>query len=133
MTDRETLFIYRIKQAEETLFDAENMLQNRLSPRSITNRAYYSMFYTVLALFLNKEVHLKTSKHSGVLSIFDKKFVHTKKIDKYYSKILHRMFNMRQEGDYKELVEISPDDAIRSVENARNFLNGIKGLIKSSS
>jgi uncharacterized protein (UPF0332 family) len=76
---------------------------------------------------------LKTSKHSGVLSIFDKEFVHTKKIDKYYSKILHRMFNMRQEGDYKELVEISPDDAMRSVEEARNFLNGIKGLIKSSS
>ena len=133
MTDRKTLFTYRIKQAEETLFDAENMLQNNLSPRSITNRAYYSMFYAVLALFLEKEVHLKTSKHSGVLSIFDKKFVHTKKIDKYYSKILHRMFNMRQEGDYKELVEISPDDAIRSVEDARNFLNGIKGLIKSSS
>jgi uncharacterized protein (UPF0332 family) len=40
---------------------------------------------------------------------------------------------MRQEGDYKELVEISPDDAMRSVEDARNFLNGIKGLIKSSS
>jgi uncharacterized protein (UPF0332 family) len=133
MTDRKTLFTYRIKQAEETLFDAENMLQNNLSARSITNRSYYSMFYAVLALFLNKEVHLKTSKHSGVLSIFDKEFVHTKKIDKYYSKILHRMFNMRQEGDYKELVEISPDDAMRSVEDARNFLNGIKGLIKSSS
>lgn len=26
MTDRETLFIYRIKQAEETLFDIESWL-----------------------------------------------------------------------------------------------------------
>ena len=45
MTDKETLFKYRIEQAEETLFDAAKMLKNHLSPRSIVNRAYYSMFY----------------------------------------------------------------------------------------
>jgi uncharacterized protein (UPF0332 family) len=44
MTDLETLFVYRFKQAEETLLDAERMLQGNFSPRSITNRAYYSMF-----------------------------------------------------------------------------------------
>lgn len=70
MTDRQTLFLYRIGQAEETLSDAEKMLQNNLSPRSVTNRAYYSMFYAVLALFINEGVSLKTSKHAGVISIF---------------------------------------------------------------
>jgi len=30
MTDRETLFIYRIKQAEETLFDIESWLKINL-------------------------------------------------------------------------------------------------------
>ena len=63
MTDKETLLSYRLKQAEETLLDAEKMLQNNLSPRSITNRAYYSMFYAVLALFLKEDVNIKTSKH----------------------------------------------------------------------
>ncbi len=41
MTDREALFLYRLKQAEETLLDAEKMLSDNLSPRSITNGAYY--------------------------------------------------------------------------------------------
>ncbi|MBI4824309.1 MAG: hypothetical protein HY805_08810 [Nitrospirae bacterium] len=49
MTDKESLFTYRLKQAEETLSDAKRMLQDKLSPRSIVNRAYYSMFYAVLA------------------------------------------------------------------------------------
>ncbi len=52
MTDRNTLFFYRFKQAEETLSDAKKMLESGLSPRSITNRAYYSVFYAILALFL---------------------------------------------------------------------------------
>lgn len=131
MTDKQALFLYRIGQADETLSDAEKMLQDNLSPRSITNRAYYSMFYAVLALFIDKDVRLKTSKHAGVISIFDKEFIHKGKIDKYYSKILHRMFNMRQEADYKEMIEISRDAAIQGIEHAKAFLNAIKEFIKS--
>jgi len=32
MTDKQTLLAYRLKQAEETLSDAEKMMENRLSP-----------------------------------------------------------------------------------------------------
>lgn len=55
--------------------------------------------------------------------------MHTEKIDKRYSKILHRMFNIRQEGDYKELTEISVDDSNECVEQARIFLHTIKEFI----
>ena len=41
MTDVETLMSYRLKQAEETIQDAEAMLKVRISSRSIVNRAYY--------------------------------------------------------------------------------------------
>ncbi len=132
MTDREVLFTYRLKQAEETLSDAEKMLQNHLSPRSIINRAYYSMFYTVLALFLKTEINLKISKHIGVISIFDKEFVHTGKIDKYYSKILHKMFKARQEGDYKEFVKFSAEDTLEFVKLAEEFFVSINKFIDKS-
>ena len=88
------------------------------------------MFYALLALYIDQGIDLKTSKHSGVISIFDKEFVHSGKIDKYVSKILHRSFLMRQEGDYKELVTISRDDAARSVADATEFLSAIKNFIK---
>lgn len=127
MTDIESLFHYRIKQAEETLADAKRMHQEgNFSPRSITNRAYYSMFYSVLALFLKMEVNIKTSKHTGIISLFDKEFIKTGKIDKHYSAILHKMFNVRQKGDYKELVEISIEEAGEYVKLAEEFLAAIK-------
>lgn len=126
MTDKQTLLAYRIKQAEETLADAQKMLENLVSARSVINRAYYSMFYALLALFLYGNINPKTSKHSGVIAIFDKEFVHTGKLDKNYSKILHKMFELRQQSDYKELVEISLEEAQESVNQAREFLEVLK-------
>ena len=129
MTDKEALFTYRLKQAEETLLDAERMLQGSFSSRSITNRAYYSMFYAVLALFLKADMRIKTSKHIGVISIFDKEFILTGKIDKYYSEILHKIFNIRQKGDYKDLIEIAIEEAAEHVRLANEFIEYIKNYM----
>ena len=129
MTDKQVLLAYRLKQAEETLADAELMLKSNLSARSVINRAYYSVFYAILALFIHSDVNPKTSKHSGVIAFFDRDFVHTGKIEKRYSKIVHKMFETRQQGDYKELVEFSSEEAAEHVELARGFLEAIKGVI----
>jgi len=129
MTDKQTLFAYRLKQAEETLSDAKKMLANNLSPRSIINRTYYAMFYAVLALFLARDINIRTSKHAGIISIFDRELVHSGKLDKHYSKILHKAFKVRQEGDYKELVHLSTIDASEFVTLAEEFLNGIKEIM----
>jgi len=58
MTDKQTLLAFRLKQAEETLTDAEKMLQSGLSTRSIINRAYYAVFYSILAIFLHGDINL---------------------------------------------------------------------------
>lgn len=125
MTDKESLFVYRIKQAEETLSDAEKMLKNKLGPRSIINRAYYAMFYSVLALFLITDTNIKTSKHSGIISVFDKEFVHAKKFNAYYSKILHKTFDIRQESDYREFIILSHKDAAFYLALAKKFVKSV--------
>lgn len=121
MTDKQILFDYRLKQAGETLRDAQNMLLGGFSNRSIVNRAYYSMFYAVLALFIKNETEIKTSKHSGVISIFDKEFIHSGRLDKKLSKMLHKAFELRQESDYKELVELPSDEVNELVNQARDY------------
>jgi len=75
---------------------------------------------------VKNDIDLKTSKHAGVISIFDKEFVHTGKVDKNYSKILHKIFDARQEGDYKEFVELSAEDAKGYVQQAGEFLKAIR-------
>ncbi len=130
MSDRETLFRYRLSQAEETLADARLMLAGGAGPRSIVNRCYYTMFYGVLALLLHQNVEHTTSRHAGIISIFDRAFVHTGKLDREYSRMLHRVFDCRQEADYKEFVEITAEDAARWVRVAEAFMQGIKALMK---
>jgi uncharacterized protein (UPF0332 family) len=129
MTDREALYSYRLAQAEETLQDAKLMQEHGGSPRSIINRAYYAMFYAVLALFLHAGTMAGTSKHSGVISVFDKEFVAKGRIDKYYSKILRKTFEVRQDSDYKEFKELSYEDAATYIRLAYEFLSGIKRCV----
>lgn len=131
MTDKETLLNYRIRQAKETLVDAEKMLSGGLGSRSIVNRAYYVMFYALLALFLKADIRLKTSKHAGVISVFDKEFARTGKFGVQYSKLLHRMFDARLESDYKELVIMTQKDATEAVMGAKEFLNAVHKFMET--
>jgi len=133
MTDKQALLAYRLKQAEETLADAEKMLQNNLTSRSIINRAYYAVFYGILALFLHSDITPKTSKHSGVITIFDRDFIHTGKIERHYSRIVHKLFDARQQVDYKELIEVPVKDAEGCVKLAKEFLNCVKRFVGKKS
>ena len=130
MTDRETLFAYRFQEAEETLADANRMLDAGISPRSVVNRAYYAIFYSILALLIHENIEHRTSKHSGIIAIYDKSIVHAGKMGKEYSRILHRMFNLRQESDYKEFVLFTGEDAVNALRMADEFLSGIKAVVE---
>jgi len=70
---RQELIQYRLKQAAESLEEAEFLMSGKKSPRSIINRAYYAMFYAVLALLVNEPY--ASSKHTGVLAYFNKNFI----------------------------------------------------------
>ena len=129
MTDREALLAFRMKEPEETLADAERMLQVGLSPRSVSNRAYYAMFYAVLALFLKAGITAKTSKHAGVIAVFDKEFIHAGRLDTRYSKLLHKTFEARQTIDYKELVEVTVEEASGLARAARDFVGAVKTFL----
>jgi uncharacterized protein (UPF0332 family) len=132
MTDRETLFAYRLNEAEETLEDARKMLEGGISARSVVNRAYYAMFYGVIALFIHENIEHRTSKHSGIISIFDQSIVRTGKMGKEYSRMLHRIFNARQESDYKEFVHITAEDAADILRMAQQFVQGVRALVEES-
>jgi uncharacterized protein (UPF0332 family) len=132
MNDREALYLYRVEQAKTTLCEAEQMLSQNFSPRSVINRAYYAIFYMVLALFLKTGTTAKSSKHTGVLGIFDKEFIVTGRIDKEYSRIIHRMFDRRIDFDYKEYIQSDPEDAKIAVEYARKFITEIGRYISDS-
>ena len=95
MSDSDMLFGYRLEQAQTTIAEAERMLAEGFSARSVVNRCYYAMFYMILALFLKTRITVTTSKHAGVISTFDREFIITGRIAREQSRALHRMFDKR--------------------------------------
>ena len=114
---------YRLEQADESLESTQILIVHK-QYRSAVNRAYYAMFYGVLALLAVSDY--QTSKHSGAISLFDRDFVKTGKFDKAFSRWLHEAFELRQESDYQELVTVSGEQAQEVLEHARLFVAGVK-------
>lgn len=130
MTDKETLLEYRLREADETLSDARTILEAGGSTRTVINRSYYAIFYGVLALFIQEGTDVRTSKHAGVIGLFDKEFVHPGKLPVEYSRRLHRLFDARQESDYKEFVQYSEEEARKFFEMAEAFLDGLRNYLR---
>lgn len=117
----------RIEQAVESLADAKTLLTTGRSGRSIVNRSYYSMFYCVLALLqtINKTPH----KHQGAISLFDREFVHRGLLPKELSFDLHRIFELRQVDDYKQIEPVNLDEAQEAIAVAERFLAAVRASL----
>jgi len=121
------LMTYRLEQANESLEAATVLLEKRLIRPSV-NRAYYGMFYAVLALLtLEKK---ETSKHGGAIALFDRNFVKKGIFAKDFSRWLHDAFDLRQRSDYAALYRVSMDEAEKTLENARAFVMEVTRQIK---
>jgi len=103
MNHKETLMNYRLQQAQETILEINTMIKEKFSTRSIINRSYYAMFYAILALFIKYNITINTSKHSGIITIFD----------------------------YKEFLQF--DEAIELANKAKEFVNMIQKIIINQS
>ena len=125
--DIHTLIKYRLEEAENSIKEAEVLLREGMSLRSVMNRLYYAMFYAVLALLQEKE--LGTSKHYGAISLFDREFIKSGILDKELSKTLHRAFELRQKGDYMEQAEVTRNDVDEMLPKTKEFVNKVKGYL----
>jgi uncharacterized protein (UPF0332 family) len=120
----EILIKHRLEQAQEALDDAKYLIDGNRSPQSIVNRSYYAMFYAALALL--QKISKAPSKHSGVISLFDKEFVMRGVFEKELSKDFHKAFELRQSIDYKIIKPISTDKANEIWQKAVNFVQAIE-------
>jgi uncharacterized protein (UPF0332 family) len=115
----QALIQYRLKQATETLIEAEVLLRDSLY-RGVANRTYYAMFYAVLALATSKKQI--GSKHSGMIAFFDREFVKTGVFQRRLSKMLHLAFDRRQANDYGEQFAIDQKEAEQAFADAKEFV-----------
>jgi uncharacterized protein (UPF0332 family) len=124
--DINELIKHRIIRASETLDEARLAIENNRLHLA-ANRIYYSTFYIVSALALRKG--FKTSKHSQLLSWFNKEFVKKDLIDKNLGKFYLDAFEMRQEGDYDDFINFELKYIEGKLEQAKDFVERVMQLI----
>ena len=124
------LAFYRLQQAEESLDEAKYLFDGNRSSRSVINRAYYAMFYSVLALLIFEPY--SSSKHSGVLSYFNRKFIRTGLLPEDLGRAVNKAFDLRQRGDYREQVILERDQVAPFIEMARKFIDSVRNYLKNA-
>lgn len=121
---------YRFQQADDALDEARILLDAEHC-RGALSRSYYAMFYALQVLVIQNKV--KTSKHSGVISYFDREFVKPGIIDKSFSKWLHRLFDLRQDADYGDMFLPSEQQCREAFQHAQKFVQRIREYFENES
>ncbi len=87
------------------------------------SRAYYAMFYATSTLLWTKG--LGSSKHSGIISMFNQYFVKEGLIEKEYGKMLIKGYELREMADYK-MYSITKENAEIALKRAEEFVGRVK-------
>lgn len=91
------------------------------------NRLYYGCFYAVTALLLTSGQQF--TRHSAVMSEFNRAYVKTGKVDVAWSKFYQKLFADRQESDYIPTATFEPADIVQRLQQAESFVATLRALI----
>jgi len=67
-----------------------------------------------------------SSKHQGVIALFDEHFIKRNILPKELGKLFHRAFDMRQSGDYRDMLVVTEEQAVDAVNSAGKFVTAIE-------
>jgi len=128
MTEKQKQAItQRLKRARETLAEAE-ILEEAHHFVGTVNRLYYACFYAVNALLEIKG--LKSSKHSGVIALFNQHFVNAGIVEAEWGKFYRYLFDSRQGGDYTDFPDFTGEEVAKLHQSAINFVDEITRLVE---
>ncbi len=126
--NKQDLIKYSLEKADIALSDAEFTLKNDKLYMT-QNRIYYAIFYSVMALGYFYD--FITSKHSALISWFNRKFIYEDKIfNKELFRIYKESFENRNKSDYEFTWKPNSENLKKDLEDAENFIRKIKEHIK---
>lgn len=95
--------------------------------RDSIGRSYYAIFTAVRAVLAYDKVDF--SKHSGVISYFQKEYIKTGKFNVKYSRYLQTAFQIRNSCDYDDFFIASKQDAEEQYNKAVEFCYEIQNYL----
>jgi uncharacterized protein (UPF0332 family) len=123
---RDAIAKHRIARAHTALQEAVVLLERRHFSGTI-NRLYYAAFYAARALLATRD--LDSSRHSGVISLFQEQFVRTGVIAADIARALPRTFEKRQTSDYADFSEPTEDEVLSLRDQVETFVTTCQNLL----
>ena len=85
------------------------------------NRAYYSIFHAIRAVLALEKKDFK--RHKDVLAYFNQHYLKTEIFPKNISKKISQASKVREDSDYDDEFEPSPEETKLQIETARELIN----------
>ena len=115
----EALAHHRLSRAREAFAKGEHLLAKGTLMGAV-NRFYYGAFYAARSLLATEGVD--SSRHSGVISLFQKHFVKTGLVSLDKAKALPRSFEKRQKTDYGDFATVTLEEAQKIRDEVKAFI-----------
>ena len=118
--ERDAVVELRIAKAYRAYEEAKGVVSLKYW-ETIANRLYYAAYNAVSALLISNGDTAQT--HSGVRHIFGLKFIKTGILPPETGRLYHRLFSMRQTGDYDDTYDVAAEDVLPNIEPTGKLLD----------
>ena len=125
--EKNALIELKIERANETFKEVPYLIEQAFY-RTAINRLYYSCYYIVSALLLQKGFETRT--HNGIITLFAMNFVKSGIVSKDEGQLYRSLYELRQTGDYDEAKIIDKEDVITRLQPAEKFIAEMEKLIR---
>ena len=118
---------YRFETAKSDLKTAKLLCELK-EFRSSVNRSYYAIFHamrSVLALD-----GLDSSKHSGIIAIFNEKYVRMGNFEGGISKVIASAYRLRERADYQDFFIVTEQEAVEQIKKAEKILGMVEKYLE---
>ncbi|MDE6286364.1 MAG: HEPN domain-containing protein [Muribaculaceae bacterium] len=127
--DRAAIVAYRLEKAFKTINEARDIASLGYWTL-VANRLYYAAYYASVALLISEGTDAST--HKGVIRMIGSLFVKNGILSVEDSKLLGRLYTMRQSGDYEDLFDWEEADVGPLIPQVEDFIGRISNLINRS-
>ncbi len=113
----------RVEVAREDLVTAKANLQEE-HYRAANNRAYYSIYHAITAVFALENKAYK--RHKDAIANFNKEYIKTEVFSQELGRRIGKAEEVRHNSDYDEFYLVTKEESIQQVQTAELLLEEIE-------
>jgi uncharacterized protein (UPF0332 family) len=124
---KKDLIRYRVERSYKVLQEAKDNAQ--MGHWNLAgNRLYYAVFHMCQALLLSEGETVR--RHAGMIHKIGMDFIANGKLDRSYGRLITRLFELRQSGDYDEQYDATEEEVMPYFQQVESLLSAMEKLLE---